>query len=211
MSRDNVTRRGSVKRQAILEGAREVFGRDGYSRASIDAIAKVAEVSTRTIYNHFTDKDELFRAVILESAEQVRERQLADLERHLGKVVDLESDLIALGLAFTTVMPQFGAHFALVRQIQAEIGHIPEDVLVAWQETGPQPVQAGLARRLAELDERGLLDVEDPNRAARHFVALVGSEVQSRTYSGALPIDEAAREEIVTAGVRTFLRAYGLR
>ncbi|GAA2817642.1 TetR/AcrR family transcriptional regulator [Saccharopolyspora taberi] len=208
MSRENAARRGPEKRRAILEGAREVFGRDGYTRASIDAIAKAAEVSTRTIYNHFKDKEELFRAVILESAEQVREVQLADLDRNLGKIVDLESDLVDLGLAFTRVMPRFGAHFALVRQIQAEIGHVPDDVIHAWQEAGPQRVHEDLARRLAELGDRGLLDVPDPKRAALHFVALVGSEVQSRTYYGALPIGDAEREEIVRAGVEVFLRAY---
>ncbi|GAA1197494.1 TetR/AcrR family transcriptional regulator [Prauserella alba] len=208
MSRENDSQRGAAKRQAILDGARQVFGRDGYSRASIGAIASEAEVSTRTIYNHFTDKKELFRAVILESAEQVREVQLADLDRHLGKIVDLESDLTALGHAFTTVMPRFGAHFALVRQIQAEIGHVPDDVLRSWQETGPGPVQGDLARRLAELGARGLLEIGDANRAALHFVALVGSEIQGRTYYGALPIDEAERDAIVAAGVKVFLRAY---
>jgi AcrR family transcriptional regulator len=208
LARENDMQRGPAKRQAILDGAREVFGQDGYTRASIGSIAKAAEVSTRTIYNHFKDKDELFRAVILESAVQVRETQLADLERHLGKIVDLEQDLIALGRAFTTVMPRFGAHFALVRQIQAEVGHIPSEVLRAWQEAGPQQVQEDLARRLVELGERGLLEIDDSQRAALHFIALVGTEVRSRTYYGALPIEESTREEIVTAGVRAFLRAY---
>jgi len=35
--------------------------RDGYTRASIDAISAEAGVSTRTIYNHFTDKAMLSR------------------------------------------------------------------------------------------------------------------------------------------------------
>ena len=179
MARENAAPRGPEKRRAILEGAREVFGRDGYTRASIGTIAKAADVSTRTIYNHFADKEDLFRAVILESAEQVRAVQLDDLARHLDKIVDLESDLTQLGFAFTTVMPQFSAHFGLVRQIQAEIGHIPDDVVRAWQETGPQAVQGDLARRLADLAERGLLEIDDANRAAVHYVALIGSEIQT--------------------------------
>ena len=58
------------KRQAILRGALSVFSRDGYSRASIDAIAKESEVSTRTLYNHFADKADLFRNVIQASASE---------------------------------------------------------------------------------------------------------------------------------------------
>ncbi|MDA3625981.1 TetR/AcrR family transcriptional regulator [Saccharopolyspora sp. WRP15-2] len=209
MSRENVSRRGAEKRRAVLEGAREVFGRDGYTRASIDAIAKTSEVSTRTIYNHFADKAELFREVVMESAAEVREAQLVDLDRHLGKIVDLEQDLVDLGRAFVLIPGEFRAHFALVRQINAEVGHIPEDVLEAWQEAGPRRVHEALARRMAELGERGLLEVDVPHRVAGHFVALVGMEIQSRTYYGALPLAEAELDEIVTAGVRAFLRAYG--
>jgi AcrR family transcriptional regulator len=209
VSRENSARRGSEKRRAIIEGAREVFGRDGYTRASIDTIAKAAGVSTRTIYNHFADKEELFRTVILDSAAQVREVQLTALDRHLGKIVDLEADLVDLGREFTAVMSRFGAHFALVRQINAEVGHVPAEVLEAWQEAGPRRVQVDLARRLGELADKGLLEIDDPARAALHFVALVGSEVQSRTFWGALPIDEDELESIVAAGVKVFLRAYG--
>ncbi|KAA5836901.1 TetR/AcrR family transcriptional regulator [Saccharopolyspora hirsuta] len=208
MSRENASRRGVEKRRAILEGAREVFGRDGYTRASIDAIAKVAEVSTRTIYNHFADKAELFREVVLESAAEVREAQLSDLDRHLGKIADLESDLADLGRAFVLTASDFGAHFALVRQINADVGHIPADVLEAWQEVGPRRVHEALAHRMAELGERGLLAVDDPHRVAMHFIALVSAEAQLRTYYGAQPLDEAELDDIVAAGVRAFLRAY---
>ena len=55
------------KRRAILAGALTVFARDGYTRASIDAIAAQAIVSTRTIYNHFQCKAHLFQTVIQES------------------------------------------------------------------------------------------------------------------------------------------------
>ncbi|TDD47893.1 TetR/AcrR family transcriptional regulator [Saccharopolyspora elongata] len=208
MSRENVSRRGSEKRRAIIDGAREVFGRDGYARASIDTIAKAAEVSTRTIYNHFADKGELFREVILESAAAVRDAQLADLDRHLGKIVDLRSDLIGLGRDFAAAMPEFEAHFFLVRQINADVGHIPAEVVEEWQAAGPRQVQADLARRLAELSDRGLLEIDDPQRAAVHFVLLVAGEVQSLTFWGARSIDEDEVEAIVAAGVEVFLRAY---
>jgi AefR-like transcriptional repressor, C-terminal domain len=45
-------------------------------------------------------------------------------------------------------------------------------------------------------------------RAAHHFVVLIGSEVQERTFGGAVPLDEAEVCEIVTDGVRAFLSGY---
>ncbi|MGW4898631.1 TetR/AcrR family transcriptional regulator [Kitasatospora sp. NPDC004240] len=202
-------RRGlAEKRRAITGAARTVFGRDGYSRASIDAIAAEAGVSTRTIYNHFAGKEVLFRTVVQESAAQVRDAQLDIIERRLAKVTDLEEDLTSLARGWVDPLTDFADHFALVRQIQAEVVHLPPEVLHAWQDTGPRPVHAELARRFAELGERGLLDVPDPARAAQHFTLLTGTEITHRSYFGAQPLPEAEVEEIITAGVRVFLRAY---
>ncbi|MFJ3790313.1 TetR/AcrR family transcriptional regulator [Kitasatospora sp. NPDC090091] len=202
-------RRGlAEKREAITGAARTVFGRDGYSRASIDAIASEAGVSTRTIYNHFAGKELLFRTVVLESAAQVSDAHLDVVERNLAKVTDLEADLTALALAWVKVLGRFADHFALVRQINADAGHLPKELLEAWQETGPRRALRELAAGFGELADRGLLVAPDPVRAAEHFVQLTGSAITQRTYWGAHPIDPATAEEIITSGVQAFLRAY---
>ncbi len=86
------------KRQAIASAARRVFGRDGYTRTSIDTVATEAQVSRRTIYNHFGDKHNLFLAVALEGAVDVTEAINSLMERHLRKVIDLREDLIDFSL-----------------------------------------------------------------------------------------------------------------
>ncbi|MBA2518217.1 MAG: TetR/AcrR family transcriptional regulator [Chloroflexia bacterium] len=192
------------KRRAILAGALAVFARDGYSRASIDAIAATAGVSTRTIYNHFHCKADLFEVVIQESATRVAEAQIAIIDRHLSKVTELESDLIELGRAWTTPMPDYAEHFALVRQINAEVEHIPRTAIEAWQETGPLRVRRELARHLQQLANRGLLRIDDPDRAALHFAQLIS--IPNPAYRGTLSAEEIA--EVVSAGVRVFLHGY---
>ena len=52
------------KRTAIVAGARRAFLESGYSQTSMDGIAEAAEVSVKTIYRHFENKDELFSAVM---------------------------------------------------------------------------------------------------------------------------------------------------
>ncbi|ABS63907.1 transcriptional regulator, TetR family [Parvibaculum lavamentivorans DS-1] len=52
------------KRASILKAARENFLADGYSRAAMAEIAKGADVSTATLYKHFSSKEELFAAVV---------------------------------------------------------------------------------------------------------------------------------------------------
>ncbi len=202
-------RRGlAEKRQAITRAARTVFGRDGYTRAGIDAIAAEAGVSTRTIYNHFAGKELLFQTVVRESAAQVADAQLDIIERRLGKVTDLEADLTAFALAWVTPLTEFADHFGLVRQINAEARHLPKAALDAWQEAGPRRVSAALGQRFGELAEDGWLEAPDPGRAAAHFVLLTATEVTQRSYWGAYPLGRAETEEIVVAGVRAFLRAY---
>jgi AcrR family transcriptional regulator len=53
------------KDRAIVLAAREHFLRDGFAGASMDAIARSAGVSVKTIYSHFENKDELFSKVMI--------------------------------------------------------------------------------------------------------------------------------------------------
>ncbi|TMR92365.1 TetR/AcrR family transcriptional regulator [Nonomuraea basaltis] len=193
------------KRRAILAGALTVFARDGYARASIDAIAATAGVSTRTIYNHFTDKAELFQAVIQESGHRAAESQIAVIDRHLRKITDLESDLIDFGRDLVVLAPENTDHFALVRQINAEAGHIPQAAIDAWQQTGPSRVRRELARRLEQAAERGLLNLRDPELAALHLMALLS--VAAPSPHTAAPSKEKTTE-MVTASIRAFLHGH---
>ncbi|MFD4182551.1 TetR/AcrR family transcriptional regulator [Rhodococcus sp. NPDC058514] len=198
------------KRNAILQAARKVFGRDGYARASIDVIAAEAGASTRTLYNHFGGKEALFTETLTGSASEVAAAQTAMVSRHLDDVTDLEAALVALGYDWvtSTVREQFADHFAMVRQINSEAAHFPAASLQAWQEAGPRRVHRELAKRLEQLQAEGRLRVAKPARAAHHFVVLIGSEVSERTFGGVAPLDDADLREIVTDGVRAFLTGY---
>ncbi|MFI9605057.1 TetR/AcrR family transcriptional regulator [Streptomyces sp. NPDC052043] len=210
-------RRGRAnKAVAIAQAACEVFGRDGYSRASIDAIAAEADASTRTLYNHFPGgKEELFRTVVQWSSGQVRDEQLAllhkylDLER-LPRPEDLERDLLALARAWIGLMTDFRNHFSLVRHIFAEAGHVPAEVLDAWREAGPRAVGREFSSVMAVLDGHGLIDAHgDPAQAAAHFMTLTSTDIVHRSYWGVNPLPREETDRLTTAGVRAFLRAYG--
>ena len=54
----------SVKREEIVSAATLLFMENGYGLTSMEAVAKQAGVSKLTIYSHFADKSELFRAII---------------------------------------------------------------------------------------------------------------------------------------------------
>ena len=58
------TRLTDRKRDAIVQAAIVEFRANGFVATSVDKVAARAEVSKRTLYNHFPSKDELFAAIL---------------------------------------------------------------------------------------------------------------------------------------------------
>jgi AcrR family transcriptional regulator len=184
-----------------------VFGRVGYLGASIDMIAAEAEVSTRTIYNHFENKEELFSTVLLESSTRVAVAREEIIERHLGEVGELEGALIALAKEWVRPNPDFDSHFRIVRRLRAESDRFPPEVVASWQEAGPLRARRALAAQMARLADGGLLVVVDPELAAQQFMALITDATISRAEFSATAL-ESEIDRIARAGVHTFLYGY---
>ncbi|MFJ5842729.1 TetR/AcrR family transcriptional regulator [Streptomyces shenzhenensis] len=215
-ARREVPPRQLAKQIAIASASCTVFGREGYARASIDALAAAAEVSTRTLYNHFPGgKAALFRTVVTWTSTEVRDAQLACLHTLLNperppRPEDLERDLVALARDFVGLMTEYPNHFALVRHIHAEADHVPPEVLAAWQEAGPVPVGRALADAMAALAEAGLIDVHgDADLAGAHFMALISHSIVQLSHYGVSPLPAQQTEQLIRSGVGAFLRAYG--
>ncbi|MFB7943773.1 TetR/AcrR family transcriptional regulator [Kitasatospora phosalacinea] len=209
MTQPAPARRGMPeKRAAIIRAARTAFGREGFTRCSVDAIAAEAGVSKRTVYNHFTDKEQLFQTVILAGATEVAEDHARISDRHFRKVVDLRADLLDFATERAEGLVSFAEHWALVRTIEAEATHINPTVLEAWQEAGPRESHRELTRRMGELADQGLLEVADPGEAAGHLTQLTFMAVAQLTFYGALPVDPEQSARITASGVDAFLKIY---
>lgn len=60
------------KKELIINTARDLFTKYGYKKVSMDEIALEANVTKKTIYSYFTDKDTLFMYFINEEIENVK-------------------------------------------------------------------------------------------------------------------------------------------
>jgi AcrR family transcriptional regulator len=60
--------RGEATRDALLEAARRLFGKQGFNATSLNEIVQEAGVTKGALFHHFSDKEDLFMAV----AEAVR-------------------------------------------------------------------------------------------------------------------------------------------
>ena len=60
------------KRAQIIGVARQHFFEHGYDNTTMSAIAADVGGSKRTLWSYFTDKDELFEAMLLDTAQGIR-------------------------------------------------------------------------------------------------------------------------------------------
>lgn len=203
-----VTGSRADKQRDVLMGALKVFARDGFSRASIASIAAEAGVSTRTIYNHYADKAELFHTVIVASADRTARHQIDIVRRRLGTVTDIDAALVGFGTVWARPDPDTALHFALVRQVRADIDHIPIETIEAWQRTGPRQVKAEIAQNLRRWSDLGLIAIPTGRQAAELAAAQLIALTAGVADRPGEPLGDAALLRVVKSGVRVFLAAH---
>jgi len=199
----------AAKRLSILEAATHVFCREGYAGSNIDMIAAEAGVSRQTVYNHHADKEKLFVATVQALTERANSGFFSTLSTFPDRPEDLEKDLVAFAMRLNRNCLCSGDGKYLRKLLQAEGERYPE-LFAGWREHGPGKTWAALAARFARLAHAGHLDIDDPDAAARQFLALVNADLHVSLMLGDKPSEEQLRSAATNA-VRAFLRAYGRR
>jgi AcrR family transcriptional regulator len=69
------------RKQDILQAARAVFAQDGFSRATVDAVAQRAEVGKGTIYLYFENKEAILAELVLQALAELASRLQAVSDR----------------------------------------------------------------------------------------------------------------------------------
>lgn len=82
--------RGDATRDALVEVARRLFGQQGFNATSLEEIVSEAGVTKGALYHHFSDKEELFLAVV-----EVVRRDTTTLLQDLFLLPDSFSALVA--------------------------------------------------------------------------------------------------------------------
>jgi TetR/AcrR family transcriptional regulator, mexJK operon transcriptional repressor len=196
-------RRSAAKHAAILNAATEVFLREGYARASVDAVADVAGVGKQTVYGHFGDKQQLFLAVV-EHAHAAHPLNGTDVITDTG---DPQADLTAAAkwIIRAVTTPEIAA---LHRLTIAELTHHPE-LQRSWRDDKRgRSITDAITAYPTACDRRGTLTVPEPATAARQFVLLASTEAQVRSLRGIEPLSSRAVNDIARDTATLIVRAH---
>ncbi len=190
----------------VLEGARIVFMRDGFERASVDDIAREAGVSKATLYAYFPDK----RLLFLEIASTECRRQADDAESHINPNAPIADVLRLAAQKITTFMlSDFGQR--IYRIAVAESENFPA-VAHQFYHSGPKLVQDRIAEMLLCATERGELIIEDIPFAAAQFAQLCKVDIQDRMIFTPMPCCTAAdATRVIEGAVSMFMARYGAK
>lgn len=201
---EQVVRRGR-KYDQVLNGARTVFLRDGFERASVDDIAREAGVSKATIYAYFPDKQLLF----LEVARCECHRQTDAPEASVDGDVPVRVMLtIAAERIASFLMSDFGQR--MFRIVVGEGERFP-GLGREFYDYGPGLIHERLVHHMRCYVEGGQLRIDDLDLAADQFAQLCKATIHERLIFGmARSVTPEDVQRSVTGAVEMFLARYGV-
>jgi AcrR family transcriptional regulator len=198
--------RSERKKTEILTAARGVFLRQGYPDTGMEVVARMAGVSTATLYAYFPSKATLFEVVVGDAVRDMAE----PVQGSLRAGGDARARLTAFALAYAAFMaqPATRAMFRMVTSERRRFEALADDFL-----SGARQTLGGAAIKLIEdLVASGDLKVDASSWAAGQLLGMLDHPTLTL---GLCAGDEAQAErplaDLCADAVETFLARYGAK
>ncbi len=164
-------------RDAILEAARSTIAEDGVEAASLQAVARRAWIAVGTIYNHFEDRRDLFRALFDAHRTEILAAVDASLKEHAREPAT--DQLVAFACAVLEYHDRRRDFFrvaiateSLRMQMMLDKSGRFRPVIPLLEERAQKIVQRGVRDKLLRADDGGFL--------APAFVSMLRAALHSR-------------------------------
>jgi AcrR family transcriptional regulator len=154
----------AAKRNAILAGARAVFGEKPFEEVLVDEVARRAGVGKGTLYRYFSSKEDLYVGMVVAGLGELQSRVNDALAKAEGPVEKLRA------LARET-LAHFWSHKLFHALINREEG-VREKSQPFWEKER-DVLRAHLARILEEGVAAGRFRKTEPVRSAIYFYGLI--------------------------------------
>lgn len=197
-----LTPRGAATRRRIIEAAAELMYVKGVSSTTLDDVRAASGTSKSQLYNHFADKEQLVRAVILLRAEEIMEREHVALQRlrSFNGLVRWKDALVQRNAL------QNGAYGCVLGSIAAEVSdqdEVARTALAATFDEWEGLIEAGLRR----MQDTGTLaaDAHPRKLAVGLMAALQGGYLLAQAAHDVTPMEIAL--DMALEHVREFVSA----
>lgn len=195
--------RTEQKRSAIIDAAKKLFLADGLDKTSMDCIAQEANVSKKTVYHHFADKQVLFEFIVVNQWKQVQVHP---------------SELFGTGKTVKSALKNFADRFlefaydkntiSLFRILIGQSNNNP-DMMKSLVEDGKAPYTQALADFLRDKSSKGELTITDVDLAAAQFIGLLKEYHYWPMMLGFVSIDDTrSLDKAKSSAISMFLSFY---
>lgn len=192
-----------TKRDQIVAAACRLFLENGYELTSMDAVAAEANVSKRTVYSHFQNKEALFIDIMEDMCHLFGEGAMDTINFEAAP-----RDFLNAAARFLLSKVMDPNLQALMRAIISQVTAFPEMGRKFW-ETGPGNFQTVVADYLRGQDAAGTLKVPAPLHSARLFQGMVaGPYFLPMIFTGAADSDAEHTEKTIDTAVALFLAGH---
>jgi len=187
----------------VVSGAAAIFLRDGYAGASVDDIARAAQVSKATLYSYFPDKRLMFQEAMRSEVARLDGSLALDLDALVGpdRGIPQITARIAAWLVDPAQIRLYRVHMAEAMRFAALSGQFHDAVSRMLRDR----IRLHLDRWVAA----GLLSIDDTDLAAGQLVALAGAGLQESVLLGqSQAATDAAVRAAAASAASLFLRAH---
>ena len=199
------TRLTDRKRDAIVQAAIGEFREHGFNGTSMDRVAAAADVSKRTVYNHFPSKEDLFEAILL----LMWERSQSPDELAYTATRPLRDQLLEL-LGQKMRLLNDASFIDLSRVAMADMMHTPERARAITAKLSAK--EEGLPRwlRAAQQDGRVQRAMDVPYAAQQLQGMVKAFAFWPQLAMGQPPLTAAQQAQVVGDAVDMFLGFYAV-
>lgn len=192
------------KREAIVQAATALFRAHGFDGTSMDKVSAAADVSKRTLYNHFPSKEGLFAEIL----RQLWHTSAAQVEQAYQPGRPLREQLMALAQQKMALLNDDN-FLDLARVAIAATIHSPERAQEMLQRLGDK--ESGLLAWIRAAQRDGRLNDCEPARAAQQLEALIkGAAFWPQVAMGQPKLGPKAQREVCSEAVDLFLARYAM-
>lgn len=203
MTTQSLVRKGR-KFDQVLDGAREIFLRDGFEGASVDEIARQSGVSKATLYSYFPDKRLLFIEVATAQCRHQADEAVLSMDMtQPPRIVLRQAGHKFLGFLYSDLGQR------IFKICVAESDRFPQ-LGQQFYQSGPMIMRRVMSDYLRAACARGELEIEDVALASDQFAELCKADLWGKLVFGiqsSFTDEEISR--VVDGAVETFMARYG--